>query len=368
MDELNLLKARHRETEKDLQASLKAFTDIKFALDESTIVAITDQDGKITYVNEKFCQISKYSSKELLGQDHRIINSGYHSKEYMRDLWRTIVQGKVWRGELRNRAKDGSIYWVATTIVPSLDDKGKPYQYVAIRHEITERKLMEESIKELPNKILQAQENERERIARDLHDDFGQSLATLKMAIQSTAAQYKGSENSERSKSFSNVIKILNGVIGKSRFIASGLRPSTLEVFGLSTALKVLMEEMRKTAGLKIVYSDRPLDNVIFKAENINFYRIIQEALTNIVKHAQARSVVIKIAKRGNKIIAKIQDNGKGFSLEKANKKEDGLAKGLGLSTMAERAKLLGGEFDISSVAGKGTTLTIVIPVETKEV
>src|SRR3989338_11612013 len=208
MDELNLLKARHRETEKDLQASLKAFTDIKFALDESTIVAITDQDGKITYVNEKFCQISKYSSKELLGQDHRIINSGYHSKEYMRDLWRTIVQGKVWRGELRNRAKDGSIYWVATTIVPSLDDKGKPYQYVAIRHEITERKLMEESIKELPNKILQAQENERERIARDLHDDFGQSLATLKMAIQSTAAQYKG-ENPAMAQSFDTIIKIL---------------------------------------------------------------------------------------------------------------------------------------------------------------
>jgi PAS domain S-box-containing protein len=366
MDQLDLLRARHRETEKVLYDSLKELTHIRFALDESTIVAITDQTGKITYVNEKFCQISKYSRKELIGQDHRIINSGYHPKEYMRDLWRTIAQGKVWRGELRNRAKDGSIYWVATTIVPFINEKGKPYQYVAIRHDITERKLMEESIKEVPKKILRAQEGERERIARDLHDDFGQSLATLKMVIQSTAAQLKDNPDPEMAKSFENIIKTLNAVIEKSRFIASGLRPSTLEVFGLSTALKVLIEEIRKQTGLKVTFSDTSLNKVRLKAEDINFYRIIQEALTNIVKHAQADLVAIKIAKRGSKIITKIQDNGKGFSLDKVNRRENGFAKGLGLTTMSERVKLLGGDFDINSVPGKGTTLTFVVPVEAK--
>lgn len=148
---------RKKQIETERQILIKELEDYKHALDASSIVSITSQQGKIIYVNDNFCNISKYSRQELIGQDHKIINSGYHSKDLFRSMWLTISCGRIWRGEIRNKAKDGSIYWVDTTIVPFMNGSKTPHQYIAIRTDITNRKQFEEKL-EKANKGLEASE------------------------------------------------------------------------------------------------------------------------------------------------------------------------------------------------------------------
>lgn len=172
--------ATHEQLKVEHSKVLKELQDIKSALDASTIVAMTDQNGVITYVNDKFCEISQYQRRELIGKTHRLINSGYHPSSFFKDMWETIKAGKIWRGEVKNRAKDGSEYWVNTTIVPFLNDEGKPYQYVAIRTDITDRKRAEASLEEaLKNDFRQTIKNLQNVIFKFKQDDSGKFRYTL---------------------------------------------------------------------------------------------------------------------------------------------------------------------------------------------
>ncbi|MFD1065980.1 putative bifunctional diguanylate cyclase/phosphodiesterase [Oceanobacillus locisalsi] len=136
-----------REANNQLMIALKELSDIKYALDQSVILAITDRQGKIIHANTHFSAISGYSPSELIGSTHQLINSGYHSRAFFKEMWRKIGFGGVWNGEIRNRAKDGSFYWVDTTIIPVKDAKGKPIQYIAMRYDITDKKKNQEKIR-----------------------------------------------------------------------------------------------------------------------------------------------------------------------------------------------------------------------------
>ena len=330
----------------DLKESLRLLSDLKFALDESSIVAVTDKRGRILYVNDKFCEISKYSREELLGKDHRIINSQYHDKSFMENLWQTISSGKVWQGEIKNKAKDGSFYWVNTTIVPLLDANNEPYQYLAVRNEVTELKRVEEELKLMMTRVMDIQEEERRRFSRDLHDGIGQSLFSLLIQLDRMISENPHPDLEERRRDVSAIIEEVRG-------LAWELRPSVLDDLGVVPAIRTYIENYSQHYGIKVSFECNLKKRLDIQKET-TIYRVIQEALTNIGKYADVSEAEVSLLDKDEHIVVRIEDKGQGFV-------HDRNAKGVGLFSMEERARSVGGQLTVSTNPGQGTTILLLI-------
>jgi len=335
---------------RQLKTALKQLADVKFALDESAIVAITDARGIIQYVNDKFVEISKYSREELLGQDHRIVNSGYHSKEFMRDLWRTISRGEVWRGDIRNRAKDGTYYWVNTTIVPFLDENGRPYQYLSIRNEVTKLKQVEQELKEMMTRVIAVQEEERKRISRELHDGVGQGLFSLLIRIDRLLDDHP--EIDELRGLRRDVADVMEDIRGMAR----ELRPSVLDDLGVGPAVRTYVENYSAHYGIDVSLAIELRGRLDIAAET-TIYRVVQEALTNIAKYADVDECEVTIRETDDAVEAVVRDEGAGFDPSVKGS-------GVGLFSMEERARAVGGSLAVRSAPDKGTEVRLIVPKE----
>jgi two-component system, NarL family, sensor histidine kinase NreB len=333
----------------NLKRSLKQLADVKHALDEASIVAVTDRKGKIQYVNDKFCKISGYSRDELLGKDHRVVNSGFHDKSFMRELWDTISSGQIWHGEIKNRAKHGREYWVDTTIVPFVDAAGRPYQYLAIRHEVTQLKETEAQLQSMMAQMMQVQEEERRRFSRDLHDGIGQSLFALKITLDRMISE---SGQSGLDALGQQVSLLMNEVRG----LAWELRPSVLDDLGVVPALRTYIENFERHYGIRVrfVCNLRKRPNLLAETA---IYRVVQEALTNIGKYAGVSEASVTLREKDSFLEAVIEDCGVGFTPAQKGR-------GVGLFSMEERARAVSGELRVRSKPEEGTTVTLILPAQ----
>jgi PAS domain S-box-containing protein len=374
--------------EENLRKSLREVSDYKFALDESAIVAITDQKGGITHVNDNFCKISKFSREELIGQDHRIINSGYHPKAVIRDLWVTISHGKIWRGELKNRAKDGTYYWVDTTIVPFLNDAGKPYQYVAIRADITHRKQVEEEFHQLNEELedrvnlrtvqLESARKEMEAFAYSVSHDLRAPLRAV-LGFTATLEEEYGDKLDIEGRRITSIIKNSTLKMGQLiddllAFSRAGKQEIVRTTVDTGKMVGEIIEELVPADGThRIEWTVHPLPKAYGDIHTIR--QVWVNLISNAIKYSGNREpAVIEIGhfKHEGQIAYFVKDNGVGFNnkykdklfrvFQRLHKAEEFEGTGVGLALVEKIVSKHGGRVWGEGEAGSGARFCFSLP------
>lgn len=366
---------RH-ELEKLLMNTNQELNQFQYALDQSSIVVITDSKGVITYVNDKFCEISQFSKKELIGNTHKIINSGHHPKSFFKDLWKTIGGGNVWVGEIKNKAKDGSFYWVFTSIVPFKNAEGVIYQYLAIRQDVTGRKKAELLSQQNTEKVKE-KNKELEQFAYIASHDLQEPLRTVSSFVGLLEEEYsdKLDENasqylefiSQASKRMSELVK---GLLDYSR-IGKGREKVIVDcnevVNEIQQDLSVIIAETKA----KIKVENLPS----ISAYNTELRLLFQNLISNAIKFRkkdQAPLIKISAKKKKNHYHFLIEDNGIGIANEhlerifiifqRLHNKHEYNGSGIGLAHCRKIVALHEGEIWVESELKRGSNFHFTIP------
>ena len=327
----------------------------------SDAIFIADFTGKILIVNPAACRLSQYTEAELL---QRTIFDFTLPDELSRQplQFEVIASGGTARAERKLRRKDLTQIDVEITASKVSEDR-----FLAFIRDISERKKIEkelrdsrEQFRQLSNYLENIREEERVHIAREIHDELGQQLTVLKMDLYRLGKGREKDEELEKEKE--TLQDLVNEIVLTVRKISSQLRPSVLDDLGLEAAMEWYSREFHKRTGIKVYFTSLLEDRPLTDKTKTGLFRIFQESLTNILRHAAAGEVRISLAPAGDQLELRIEDNGKGFTPEEIEGK-----KTLGLLGIKERAAVLKGEYEIRSTPGKGTVTTVRVPLEPSE-
>jgi PAS domain S-box-containing protein len=365
-----------------LATTLRELGDVKAAIDEHAIVAMTDGEGHITYVNQKFCDISKYSREELIGRDHRIVNSGFHPKAFFRNLWQTIGSGRVWKGEIRNKAKDGSYYWVDTTIVPRLGENGQPIQYIAIRADVTERHQLDQTLQDKNLALAQvALTAEKSNVAKsEFLSSMSHELRSPLNAILGFAQLMESGSplpTPNQSASIGHILRagwylleLIDEILDLA-LIESGKLSLVLEPVLLSDVMRdcqAMVEAMAQTKGIRMNFPEFN-GSCFVSADRTRLKQVVINLLSNAIKYNRAGGLVevTCVVSPNQRLRISVRDTGEGLSPEKLgqlfqsfnrlgqeNKAEQGT--GIGLVVSKRLVELMAGTMGVQSTVGVGST------------
>lgn len=387
-----------------LENSLKEISDYKYALDESSIVAVTDQKGIIKYANDNFCKTSKFTREELIGNDHRIISSQYHAKEFIRDLWKRITKGKIWRGELKNKGKDGNIYWVDTTIVPFLNKQGKPYQYVAIKTDITQRKIDEIELleakvaAELATGVAEEAKCKAEnatRIAVDAVKAKQQFLSNMSHEIRTpmnaiigfTKVMLKTDLTTKQNEYLTAIklsgdalIVLINDILDLAKVDAGKIKFEQIPfkmALSISAMLHLFETKIQEKNLLLVKEYDGKIPEVLL-GDPVRLHQVILNLVSNAVKFTSEGKITVSLRllkedEEKVKIEFSVSDTGIGIAKNKTGKifetfqqATSGTSRifggtGLGLAIVKQLVEQQGGNVTVKSTPGEGSIFSFVL-------